>query len=915
LDDDEEKAITLYSSPAKEGDKCLCEELHPSEPFPSKKNHASETPLALASKFALAKLIEILLERGGDPGALTSRKETCIHVLCSVPDKPEIRASIIEIYMSWNRKIDDGLIIGEKVSVNKVDSDGNTAVHNAALNGLASCVEKLVNYGAIISIVNKGNNTCCELADSNNHKDLAMMLELALVFQAEEFDLSEFDAFSVGMTGDLRGNLYLDTHSLSLSGVNSFVEEAIGVVSVFLGWMNAKKFRSRAEALLNAYAWDVARLRRDLMDDGTKVLTAAKMDATTQIVRPAADKVAGTAAAAAATTSSAPETSVEIAVAAPPPPPANEAPIVSTPTDDVVNGAETDEIQITLDETEDTPTNGAGAAATAATVASTAAAASTTPAAASATAAAVEEEPPTCTICCEEMLPEQEVAYFIKHGSSSLENNDAGRHCLTCLSGHSFCLDCWSSHVGVQVSDNGFGCLPCPGYKCGEILDLSWAPVLLKTQEAVNRLRTQRVRHVVDYAGLKHCPVEGCGLLVHIPGSSGTATTTSAGAASVTSNAASLLPHVAMCDNNHMFCVSCFQTAHSPCTCANYPQWFQLVQEETKSVLSNGGTGDAAAAATASGDDIANALWVAANTKRCPRCATAIEKDEGCNHMSCRKCRKEFCWICMQDWSLHSENTGGYFQCNRFQEAASGGGGGGGAGDGADGGGDMWSDERGNAHAETLRMRQRNRTMARFIHHFTRFQAHGQSFQMESRMSKDTYKRIEDGLKQTAIGHLKWLPGTVVPNPMATGPGGGSSSQSASPATSPRHIATGTGLKDSAMSPLEAALLSPDPMTAEQTLILQCIQEMELGGGVHGGGASSSSSSSVGDHVTLTKHGVKPSPYLQFLADGFHELLKCRQVKGARPPCARCCCCCLVLTAQLLCSCVVFAMDVPVCVL
>ena len=39
------------------------------------------------------------------------------------------------------------------------------------------------------------------------------------------------------------------------------------------------------------------------------------------------------------------------------------------------------------------------------------------------------------------------------------------------------------------------------------------------------------------------------------------------------------------------------------------------------------------------GEDIANALWVAANTKKCPRCTTAIEKDEGCNHMSCRKCR------------------------------------------------------------------------------------------------------------------------------------------------------------------------------------------------------------------------------------------------------------------------------------
>ena len=33
------------------------------------------------------------------------------------------------------------------------------------------------------------------------------------------------------------------------------------------------------------------------------------------------------------------------------------------------------------------------------------------------------------------------------------------------------------------------------------------------------------------------------------------------------------------------------------------------------------------------GDEIANALWVAANTKPCPRCKTPIEKDEGCNHM------------------------------------------------------------------------------------------------------------------------------------------------------------------------------------------------------------------------------------------------------------------------------------------
>jgi hypothetical protein len=72
--------------------------------------------------------------------------------------------------------------------------------------------------------------------------------------------------------------------------------------------------------------------------------------------------------------------------------------------------------------------------------------------------------------------------------------------------------------------------------------------------------------------------------------------------------------------------------------------------------------------------DLLTPLFVIYITKhhhhhRCPRCSTAIEKDEGCNHMSCRKCRYEFCWICMQDWTLHSNNTGGYFQCNRFEAA------------------------------------------------------------------------------------------------------------------------------------------------------------------------------------------------------------------------------------------------------
>jgi hypothetical protein len=46
-------------------------------------------------------------------------------------------------------------------------------------------------------------------------------------------------------------------------------------------------------------------------------------------------------------------------------------------------------------------------------------------------------------------------------------------------------------------------------------------------------------------------------------------------------------------------------------------------------------------------EDSATASWISSHTKDCPKCQTSIEKNGGCNHMWCKQCKHEFCWVCL----------------------------------------------------------------------------------------------------------------------------------------------------------------------------------------------------------------------------------------------------------------------------
>lgn len=156
------------------------------------------------------------------------------------------------------------------------------------------------------------------------------------------------------------------------------------------------------------------------------------------------------------------------------------------------------------------------------------------------------------------------------------------------------------------------------------------------------------------------------------------------------------------CACKHRFCFGCTLNDHQPAACSLVKMWVKKCE-----------------------DDSETANWINANTKECPKCSSTIEKNGGCNHMTCRKCKYEFCWICMGLWSEHGTS---WYNCNRFEEKS-----------GSDG------------RDAQARSRQ---SLERYLHYYNRYANHEQS----AKLDKDLYQKTQKKMMnlQTASG-MSWI--------------------------------------------------------------------------------------------------------------------------------------------------------------
>lgn len=261
------------------------------------------------------------------------------------------------------------------------------------------------------------------------------------------------------------------------------------------------------------------------------------------------------------------------------------------------------------------------------------------------------EEPNICPICC--------------------DDNPADTRSLACE--HKFCSSCWAEYIRNKVRSEAEQWITCMAEDCNLVAPNKFVQAVLAVDAAtLDRFKELLVRHyVASNHNLKYCPYPSCTYTVSCP------------AASSKSALSTIVP-VVCCGSSasHKFCFGCTVDAdHRPVVCAVAKMWLQKCQ-----------------------DDSETANWIKTNTKECSKCQSTIEKNGGCkfviflttgllstiandcpSHMTCKKCKYEFCWVCMGAWSFMavvgerltmfagpwSEHGTAWYSCNRYDEKAS----------------------------------------------------------------------------------------------------------------------------------------------------------------------------------------------------------------------------------------------------
>uniref|UniRef100_A0AAY4BJN2 RBR-type E3 ubiquitin transferase n=1 Tax=Denticeps clupeoides TaxID=299321 RepID=A0AAY4BJN2_9TELE len=248
---------------------------------------------------------------------------------------------------------------------------------------------------------------------------------------------------------------------------------------------------------------------------------------------------------------------------------------------------------------------------------------------------------------------------------------------------HVFCKACWEQYCTVLVKDGiGVG-ISCMAQDCSLQTPDDFVLPLLPGDELKEKFRRYLFRDYVEsHVQLQLCPGADCPMVIQVQ-----------------EPRARRVQCSRCCE---VFCFKCRQMYHAPTDCATIRKWL-----------------------TKCADDSETANYISAHTKDCPKCNICIEKNGGCNHMQCSKCKHDFCWMCLGDWKTHGSE---YYECSRYKENP-----------------DIVNQSQ---------QAQAREALKKYLFYFERWENHNKSLQLEAQ----TYQRIQEKIQERVMNNLgTWI--------------------------------------------------------------------------------------------------------------------------------------------------------------
>ncbi|KAL3114236.1 hypothetical protein niasHT_014080 [Heterodera trifolii] len=276
--------------------------------------------------------------------------------------------------------------------------------------------------------------------------------------------------------------------------------------------------------------------------------------------------------------------------------------------------------------------------------------------------------------------------------SVCFEPNSAG-DLLKLDCGHGFCRHCWLSHVETQLQNGVSTRITCMSSDCPVICHKEFVLKLItfgstgakKAAALSAKYENSLFRDFVSsHSNLRICTGAGCEVIIFCK-------TTKA--------------HRVCCVScGARFCFKCGKDYHAPASCEVVRKWRVKCE-----------------------DDSETANYISAHTKDCPNCHSCIEKNGGCNHMQCSKCKHHFCWMCFRDWKTHGSE---YYECSRYKENPQ--------------------------IAQEANNQKARRALERYLHYFERFENHHKSLKMEEELRARIKAKIEEKVRAHEGTWIDW---------------------------------------------------------------------------------------------------------------------------------------------------------------